>query len=329
MDLWSLESFTKVCFSPSLASPSKSQRSHRKCASLAHSRVSGFDRTITAMDSVPNIFIESVCASLSRESLEDLEGCRSALWNMGAKDMSRKAKEVRIDVSVCPESLVRSYTTYTDGFPTSLDDLRRTKYARISMHVVPWNTRPAVNDRLNSLFAYVSTRHVEELSMMSVDHIDSLFQNFLPLSVISTIKIWSCTFEADSAFPEWLRRTLRSNSLQDICIIGTTIEGRSEDVEEDLIHQSLIHGKRLKICMDGNRNFTNLKTPFLRRILELWTNSEKPFPREVSYHIPYHCIKEMIAVQREYIGNEESGTLLHKSGSGKVTWERFSITFRP
>uniref|UniRef100_A0A1I7ZF97 FBA_2 domain-containing protein n=1 Tax=Steinernema glaseri TaxID=37863 RepID=A0A1I7ZF97_9BILA len=123
----------------------------------------------------------------------------------------------------------------------SLDDLRRIRYARVSIDIVRCNqgTKPC---NMNALFTHVSARHVERLEMQSVHRVDSLFQNFFPLSV-NTIIIRDCIFAADSAFPEWFRRTLRANSLQELRVQRITVEGRSEDVDEDIIHLSLMHGK--------------------------------------------------------------------------------------
>uniref|UniRef100_A0A1I7YYM3 F-box domain-containing protein n=1 Tax=Steinernema glaseri TaxID=37863 RepID=A0A1I7YYM3_9BILA len=299
------------------------------------------------MDSVPKLFIESVCALVSNESLEAFKGCRSAVWRKKAKEIWRKTRKMLIDVNVLEESNPPAYR-YVIAGRCSLDDLRRERYTRIIMYIgsEDQDTKKSTNiDGLKPLFAYVSTRHVEELNMSSVHRFDSLFQNFFPLSVNSII-IWRCTFGANSAFPQWLRRTLRMNSLQELNIIEwlrrtlrsnplqelnikrTTVEGRKEDVEEDLIHQSLMHGKHLKICMDSNHNFTNLDSTFLGRVLELWKNSEKPLPRQIRYHFPCYYREEQI---RHYLNDVEGKTLVHKSGSGTMSWtyNPLELTFTP
>uniref|UniRef100_A0A1I7ZJV6 FBD domain-containing protein n=1 Tax=Steinernema glaseri TaxID=37863 RepID=A0A1I7ZJV6_9BILA len=214
---------------------------------FVHKRERIFKGPANAMDSVPMLFIESVCALLSRESLKDFKGCRSAVWKVGAKEMSRKAKKVFINVEVLNGSNPPAYRHDKKMSPPG--DLQRNRYAQISMLIGPGNqgTKESTNiDGLKPLFAYVNTRYVKELIMSSVHLSDSLFREFFPLSV-NSIRICNCTFGADSAFPKWLRRTLRMNSLQELRITSTTVEGRKEDVEEDLIDLSLMHGKRLKI----------------------------------------------------------------------------------
>uniref|UniRef100_A0A1I7YEZ9 FBA_2 domain-containing protein n=1 Tax=Steinernema glaseri TaxID=37863 RepID=A0A1I7YEZ9_9BILA len=235
------------------------------------------------MDSVPILFIESVSASLSRESLENLKGCRSAVWQVGAERIWTVMKEMQIEVSVPLQNHPSLYSYAIQQH--SLDDLRRTKYARIDMALSPWPQDPGEAssvEGLKSLFTYANALNVESLDMYGVHRFDSLFQNFFPQSV-NIIKIENCTFGADSAFPEWLRKTLRSNPLQKLLVKWTTVEGKREDLEEDLFHQSFMHRKHLEIRLYGNKNLTNFNAPLFRRVLDLWTNSEKPFPREIRY----------------------------------------------
>uniref|UniRef100_A0A1I7ZWQ4 FBA_2 domain-containing protein n=1 Tax=Steinernema glaseri TaxID=37863 RepID=A0A1I7ZWQ4_9BILA len=287
-----------------------------------------FHTAVLAMDSVPKLFIENVNGSLSKQALEALKCCHSLVWQKEAEHMWRMSREIGIHV-VVPldgDQPLHRYTIHDCAPSTfllqrlSLDDLRRTRYARISMEIFPWSLddgEESNNKCLNSVFA--NAKHVEKLRMGCADRFDSLFQNFFPLSV-STIEITTCTFAKNSVFPEWLQKTLRSNSLQELSIRWTTVEGRTIDVEEDIFHQSLAYRRNLKICMFNNRKLTNLNAEFFQRALDLWTNLEKPFPRKIRYDSPYFSQEGSDPLRNGYFKGEES--ILHKSGSGKVTWKQ-------
>uniref|UniRef100_A0A1I7ZJC4 F-box domain-containing protein n=1 Tax=Steinernema glaseri TaxID=37863 RepID=A0A1I7ZJC4_9BILA len=91
------------------------------------------------MDSVPMLFIESVCASLSRNSLENLKGCRSAVWKVGAVEKSEGSVNQR-GLSYWEQSSCASE-----------------RYAWISMLSAPGarNTEVTTIDGLKPLFAYI------------------------------------------------------------------------------------------------------------------------------------------------------------------------------
>uniref|UniRef100_A0A1I7YU82 FBA_2 domain-containing protein n=1 Tax=Steinernema glaseri TaxID=37863 RepID=A0A1I7YU82_9BILA len=276
------------------------------------------------MDSVPLLFVESVSASLSKDSTYRLKDCRSAVWKVGAEHIWTVMKDIDIQVLV-PRMDPLYGCLISERIPStmiakqrSIDDLRRIRFAWVYVNILPRLGGPEASIKsLNALFSHVSSIHVERLRMQCVRRIDSRFQNFFPNSV-NRISTTCCTFGADSVFPEWLRRILRSNSLHELSITSTNVEGRIEDVEEDLIHQSFMHGKPLEIYMTGNQNFTNLNAKFFRKVLDLWINSETPFPREISY-LSNIRNEEMRTLRRECFNGKES--LLHKSRNGKVIWE--------
>uniref|UniRef100_A0A1I7YFJ3 FBA_2 domain-containing protein n=1 Tax=Steinernema glaseri TaxID=37863 RepID=A0A1I7YFJ3_9BILA len=119
------------------------------------------------MDSVPILFIESVSASLSRESLENLKGCRSAVWQVGAERIWTVMKEMQIEVSVPLQNHPSLYSYAIQQH--SLDDLRRTKYARIDMALSPWPQDPGEAssvEGLKSLFTYANALNVESLDIV-------------------------------------------------------------------------------------------------------------------------------------------------------------------
>uniref|UniRef100_A0A1I7YTP7 FBD domain-containing protein n=1 Tax=Steinernema glaseri TaxID=37863 RepID=A0A1I7YTP7_9BILA len=291
------------------------------------------------MDAVPMLFIESICALLSKDSIRRLKGCRSAVWQKGAEHMLAVMKGIHITVRVPSRSeppLYR-YNIWESKSVTpfrelrSLNDLRKIRYARVSIGISSRNLaaeESANVDGIKLLFTSASARNVESLCMYGVYRFPSLFLNFFPCSV-NTIKIWKCTFGADSTFAQWLRRTLRLHSLQELTAEWITVEGRKEDVEEDLLHQLLMYGKGLNITLAGNYNFTNLNAKSLQNVLDLWMNLEKPFPRAITYGLPHNCDQIFNFLLSNYFKNEE--ILRHKSGSGMVTWNRIyaEITFTP
>uniref|UniRef100_A0A1I7YU16 FBA_2 domain-containing protein n=1 Tax=Steinernema glaseri TaxID=37863 RepID=A0A1I7YU16_9BILA len=282
------------------------------------------------MEYVPTLFLERVSALLTKESLGNLKGCRSAAWQKVAKQMWTVMKKVRIEVQV-PREDNPTYVIYNCATSflrrLSVEDLRKSKHAFINMDISQRHYGPE-EECSGELFIIANALHVEKLKMEYVHRFDTLFQNFFPLSV-HIIKITDCIFAENSTFPEWLRRTLRSNSLQELTVEWITVEGRPEDVEEDVLHQSLMCGKSLNICLGYNKNFTNLNAPFFRRVLNFWMNCEEPFPREIRYTFSCRFPKEIEPLCLEYFKDGKS--ILHKSGNVKVTWEssRKQMVFTP
>uniref|UniRef100_A0A1I7YU57 F-box domain-containing protein n=1 Tax=Steinernema glaseri TaxID=37863 RepID=A0A1I7YU57_9BILA len=308
--------------------------------SLPATPAKAFKNVANAMDSVPLLFVESVSASLAKESLANLKGSRSAVWQVGAEwiwkveQMSKKSTKTFIEVCI-PDGAPPGYTIHnrlsstTSPEQLTIDDFCKKRYSLTSMDISPcYRGTEASIEGIDSLLACVNARYLEKLSMRSLHRVDSLFQNFFPLSV-NTVSITDCTFGANSAFPEWLRRTLRSDHLQELTILYTTVEGRREDVEQDLLRQLFLCRKSLKINMAGNQNFTNLGMTFFQRVLDLWMNLEKPFTREVRYDLLDLYYSEIDELRCSYFKDGES--LHHKSGSGTVTWKHSSLdmTFTP
>uniref|UniRef100_A0A1I8AVV1 FBA_2 domain-containing protein n=1 Tax=Steinernema glaseri TaxID=37863 RepID=A0A1I8AVV1_9BILA len=271
----------------------------------------------SGMAAVPFAFLESVCATLRKDSLGTVRSLPDApSWSSVAEKVEAQTKHFKLKV------FLHGLRKFSYDPSISFEEAKQAKYLQCSL----LSFTPSYLDQNSTwkvdLPKLLAAVHTKELDMYSIDltYFESYLNNINPWS-LTTVFIYNCKFKSALLLSCWLKKILANKCLSTFSIIQNSFAEPMDppvDFKEELYDGIVSRGHLDHVAVHNNDSIKDLDISFFKRVLNYWITSRSGFQRQLRVCAHLKRKEKKRKIMKNLYDFGELDELLHASGRENV-----------